>query len=62
MINDKIRLFHYKIIEALYLFSFVIGISAIKFLDTKPSNLNYLILLFFLIFIIIKFSIEDGLF
>lgn len=62
MIDDKIRAFHYKIIEALYLFSFIFGISAIKFFETSHNNLNYLILLFFLIFIIIKFSIEDGLF
>ncbi|MGC8925720.1 MAG: GGDEF domain-containing protein [Calditerrivibrio sp.] len=62
MIDHKIRHFQYKIAEVLYLFTFTIIIASIKFLESTNNKANYAIIIFFLIFIILKFSIDDNFF
>lgn len=61
MISNKINSYLYNIVEALYLFSFTLLILSPKLINLQ-THINYISIIFFLIFIILKFSIDDKLF
>lgn len=63
MYNEKIRSIYLKIFEALYLLSFITIFVSYRVIDPVGSvTYHYFIFFYFIIFIVIKFSLDDILY